>query len=318
MGSSDIESFQTDAGSCDVGQDFYQGSGKTKDLTPLFQKDDEPLSRHGSLLDDCLLSLGSPFLNFPSSQNMERNDSYRSPNHALIGQVHVSPLFDYTSFDPSRAWEFVFPSIDADSQNLCQIDRHTHDSESDMIVEALLDLNTTSELFTKKPYSYATYSSKKSGVPTSCKCKSSKCLKLYCKCFSSGHYCNPLQCRCTDCLNVPALAPRLMHPDNCRCSACNSQKSMIKTQVSDATRPSERHCKCKNSACLRLYCPCFQAGSLCNSLCRCVDCANTERENVAGGARMNAIERCLKRRRDAFDTRPKKRNNIGCACRNTL
>ncbi len=33
-----------------------------------------------------------------------------------------------------------------------------------------------------------------------CACKSSKCLKLYCECFSDGVYCNSL-CKCNDCKN---------------------------------------------------------------------------------------------------------------------
>ena len=32
-----------------------------------------------------------------------------------------------------------------------------------------------------------------------CNCKYSKCLKLYCECFSSGDYC--IDCNCVNCLN---------------------------------------------------------------------------------------------------------------------
>mmetsp|Transcript_2670 Transcript_2670/g.6868 ORF Transcript_2670/g.6868 Transcript_2670/m.6868 type:complete len:693 (+) Transcript_2670:80-2158(+) len=39
-----------------------------------------------------------------------------------------------------------------------------------------------------------------SGVPRkSCNCKKSRCLKLYCECFSAGHYCD--NCCCLQCLN---------------------------------------------------------------------------------------------------------------------
>ena len=38
------------------------------------------------------------------------------------------------------------------------------------------------------------------GKPTQCKCRNSKCLKLYCECFASGIYCGP-RCLCTNCEN---------------------------------------------------------------------------------------------------------------------
>ena len=41
-----------------------------------------------------------------------------------------------------------------------------------------------------------------------CHCKKSKCLKKYCACFSKGAPCNPLVCKCVDCENATADAPR--------------------------------------------------------------------------------------------------------------
>jgi hypothetical protein len=35
-----------------------------------------------------------------------------------------------------------------------------------------------------------------------CKCKNSKCLKLYCVCFQTGQFCNGDLCKCKDCLNT--------------------------------------------------------------------------------------------------------------------
>ena len=37
-----------------------------------------------------------------------------------------------------------------------------------------------------------------------CKCKKSKCLKLYCECFHSGSFCDPNLCKCIDCMNNEA------------------------------------------------------------------------------------------------------------------
>jgi hypothetical protein len=38
------------------------------------------------------------------------------------------------------------------------------------------------------------------GAP--CKCKNSKCLKLYCVCFQTGKFCDGKLCKCKDCLNT--------------------------------------------------------------------------------------------------------------------
>ena len=39
-------------------------------------------------------------------------------------------------------------------------------------------------------------------VNQGCFCKRSKCLKLYCKCFQGGLFCDSRNCRCNDCRNL--------------------------------------------------------------------------------------------------------------------
>lgn len=39
-------------------------------------------------------------------------------------------------------------------------------------------------------------------------------------------------------------------------------------------RRTSKHCHCKKSKCLKLYCDCFAAGLYCTN-CQCVACANT-------------------------------------------
>merc|ERR1711977_564970 len=39
------------------------------------------------------------------------------------------------------------------------------------------------------------------GESRKCSCKKSKCLKLYCECFSAGVLCD-IGCKCTDCSNT--------------------------------------------------------------------------------------------------------------------
>lgn len=75
-------------------------------------------------------------------------------------------------------------------------------------------------------------------------------------------------------------------------------------------------CKCKKSHCLKLYCNCFQTGTLCDELiCNCKDCMNTIAASGHRGARTRAIYKILNRRVDAFEPRLKKKKGQGCSCK---
>ncbi len=143
-----------------------------------------------------------------------------------------------------------------------------------------------------------------------CRCTKSKCLKLYCSCYSSGMSCTPF-CSCVGCENTSGSGIENHHP-SCNCVGCKSVKIETTLKVVQGV-PSEesQSCSCKNSRCLRLYCKCFQSGSFCNSSCRCVECLNTPTENAA---RESAIKDCLRRRADAFDARPKVTTD-SCSCK---
>ncbi|KAL6771144.1 CHT7 [Auxenochlorella protothecoides x Auxenochlorella symbiontica] len=86
---------------------------------------------------------------------------------------------------------------------------------------------------------------------------------------------------------------------------------------------SKRHCNCKNSRCLKLYCECFASGRYCDG-CNCVGCCNNQQNE---GVRQSAVEAILDRNPNAF--RPKiagdvteegaslgaARHNKGCNCK---
>lgn len=79
-------------------------------------------------------------------------------------------------------------------------------------------------------------------------------------------------------------------------------------------------CKCKTSHCLKLYCHCFQSGTLCDKLlCKCSHCSNTMDDSSPSGARTNAIYEILQRRVDAFEPFVKKKNTSinkeCCSCK---
>lgn len=51
---------------------------------------------------------------------------------------------------------------------------------------------------------------------TVCRCKNSRCLKLYCECFRANSYCGDcsckVECRLAWCLSANARAPVLVRP----------------------------------------------------------------------------------------------------------
>lgn len=111
-----------------------------------------------------------------------------------------------------------------------------------------------------------------------CMCKKSKCLKLYCECFSKERYC--FGCYCGGCSNTPrndAERERMI--------------SIIKTRNPTAFTPRVKttvECKCKRSACLKKYCECFLHGAFCTETCQCKACKNVEpqKHNLEGKSDM--------------------------------
>ncbi len=79
----------------------------------------------------------------------------------------------------------------------------------------------------------------------------------------------------------------------------NARPSPKVPKVVTLAGPIKKHCNCKNSRCLKLYCECFASGRYCDN-CNCVNCCNNkESEQV----RQAAVEAILERNPNAF--RPK-------------
>ena len=94
---------------------------------------------------------------------------------------------------------------------------------------------------------------------TSCTCKKSRCLKLYCDCFARKVLCTS-RCTCEPCENKSETSEALI-------KARNLAKSSGAFEKLDC-------CTCKNSRCLRKYCLCFSNAKPCTDKCSCTNCSN--------------------------------------------
>ncbi|CAA6671611.1 unnamed protein product [Spirodela intermedia] len=93
-----------------------------------------------------------------------------------------------------------------------------------------------------------------------CRCKISKCLKLYCECFATGVYCD--RCKCKNCFNnvenkaardeaVEAILER--SPGILRPITASSSHALEEPELPRLVKRL-RGCHCKKSGCLKKYC----------------------------------------------------------------
>lgn len=79
-----------------------------------------------------------------------------------------------------------------------------------------------------------------------CNCKKSKCLKLYCECFSNREFCDG--CNCVECLNT---RDNVVLRDKAITEALSKNKAAFEARTPGA---SAMGCKCRKSECLKKYC----------------------------------------------------------------
>lgn len=196
---------------------------------------------------------------FKNSNGFERNDKSKSVDNNFVPSLaNVAPSDTmmemestnqnniYEDFDPGRP-SVILPTFYYDRNG----DAMSHSGRTDK-----------------------TQNKSEKSTHQGCKCKNSKCLKLYCDCFASRTYCGS-QCSCTDCYSRPEF-DKILHEfyDETLSKNPTAFRTKIKQVETNEIQVHSRGCNCKKSNCLKDYCECHAAGILCTALCKCKDCSN--------------------------------------------
>ena len=131
----------------------------------------------------------------------------------------------------------------------------------------------------------------RAGEDSWCKCRKSRCLKLYCDCFQAGSTCKA-SCGCVDCLNTELHSA----PNGIMTNAVINALLRRPDAFSKRVKELGNGCGCKNSGCLKKYCECFREGKSClQGVCKCQGCKNYEgakgggKGKKRGGAKVGQV-----------------------------
>eukprot|EP01017_Pseudomicrothorax_dubius_P049420 TRINITY_DN918_c0_g1_i1.p1 TRINITY_DN918_c0_g1~~TRINITY_DN918_c0_g1_i1.p1 ORF type:complete len:428 (-),score=73.86 TRINITY_DN918_c0_g1_i1:136-1419(-) len=166
----------------------------------------------------------------------------------------------------------------------------------------------------------------------SCKCKKSRCLKLYCECFANQKFCE--ECECIDCGNVKenevqrAETFAVKRQKIMETEAAKRKREMRMDKLErglNLTKEENVDSRGRKLVSLRKQCECFQAGAEGSRSCRCQKDDEDLKEFrmnpfweedkrgavPLGEGFLGAIDEALKETLESARMRPVKRRQIG-------
>lgn len=112
------------------------------------------------------------------------------------------------------------------------------------------------------------------------------------------------------------------HSNNENTSANNStdaNNKIVTFMKPNQDKKKTRHCNCKNSKCLKLYCECLAYGEYCDDQCNCCDCHNTVQKEEVRNYALSVIAEKKPAILEGNKLKQQKSNKIvrgqGCNCK---
>jgi len=140
--------------------------------------------------------------------------------------------------------------------------------------------------------------------------------------FLANGYVNLLAALCTrntTCESPPEEKEVHTHSSKCSHGVQNENNKLSTFLKPNLNKKKTRHCNCKNSKCLKLYCECLAHGEYCDDSCNCCDCHNNvQKEEV----RAYAVSLIMEKKPEILEGENLKKQNRskivrgkGCNCK---